>query len=26
VVAEVLVFVSNMDEKYSQRFGVAKNR
>jgi len=25
-VAEVLVFVSNMDEKYSKRFGVAKNR
>ncbi len=26
VVAEVLVFVSNMDEKYGQRFGIAKNR
>jgi len=26
VVAEVLVFVSNMDEKYYRRFGIAKNR
>jgi len=26
VVAEVLVFVSNMDEKYGKRFGFAKNR
>ena len=26
VVAEVLVFVSSMDEKFSRRFGLAKNR
>ncbi len=26
VVAEVLVFVSSMDEKYSRRFGIARNR
>ena len=26
VVAEVLVFVSSMDEKYSQRFGLAPKR
>lgn len=26
VVAEVLVFVSNMDEKYSRRFEIARNR
>jgi len=26
IVAEVLVFVSSMDERYSKRFGVAKNR
>jgi flagellar biosynthesis protein len=26
VVAEVLVFVSSMDEKFSRRFGIAKNR
>jgi flagellar biosynthesis protein len=26
VVAEVLVFVSNMDEKLSRRFGIAKTR
>jgi flagellar biosynthesis protein len=26
VVAEVLVFVSNMDERYYRRFGAAKNR
>ncbi len=26
VVAEVLVFVSSMDEKYSQRFGMAQKR
>jgi flagellar biosynthesis protein len=26
VVAEVLIFVSNMDEKCNKRFGIAKNR
>ena len=26
VVAEILIFVSEMDEKYGQRFGIAKNR
>ena len=26
VVAEVLIFVSNMDEKCNKRFGIAKSR